>query len=567
LIVATPEPAVVFESVDADAARPFEDIGLSRPFLREAHTPPDDALHLDLAGDVHHYARYQFDGANNYAYLVAGGGAFLHPSQPSHRTREDFPPRPEVRFPVAEDSARSITRRLLCPWYVFSGGLVWLVGALCALAIYFSVVVGPNTKFLSESIQTFVAGHAPSIERQPVLLESELVKAFAERIVEAHLPRPPSRTTTISLSALEAPEIVALLALLMVFAAGLLAMRHFERAGGHSGIREPVPAGTYLPFGSVVVLGTGALIGARLVESQASGEVTHSFLSSVLLAFFVIALPLAWGWTTRYVATLPKQAKLRTITWRDALPRWLAIVFGVEAALYGLLTYGELPVAVHAADIVFMVAVAIAGVGPGLLGMFQGAAGLPAAKKVLMLLLGLWLGALALFVPLLLSLHAGGVALALAAALPIAVGLSTAYLMQRSRLPRWLLLALWIALGSAVCAVVVLDPVPLRTTTSGFLISFVAGAYFTCVWFGWYLAVALAFDAHFNEAGGAARLDQYRHFIRCKLEPDRLTAYVIGWQRPSMDLGRLDARLVDVFTLTPGSPIPRAGAEESAGTK
>lgn len=567
LIVATPEPAVVFQSVDADAARPFKDIGLARPFLRGAHTPPDDALHLDLAGDIHHYARYQFDGANNYAYLVAGGGAFLHPSHPSHRTRVDFPPGPAELFPSAEDSARSITRRLLCPWYVFRGGLVWLVGALCALALYFSVVVAPNTKFLSERIQTVVASHAQSIEQQPVVLESELVKAFAERIVQAHLPRDRPRPSTTSPPALEAPEIGALLALLVVFVAGILATRHFERASGRPGIRKEVPARTYLPFEVVTVLGTSVLVGARFVEGQRSGEVTHSFLSSALLAIFVIALPLAWGWTTRYVATLPKQAKLRAITWRDALPRWLALAFGVEAAIYGLLTYGELPVAVHAADIVFMVAVAIAGVGPGLLGVIQGAAGLPAAKKLLMLLLGLWLGALALVVPLLLSLHAGGAALALAAVLPIAVGLPTAFLMQRSRVPRWLLLALWVALGCAVAGAVVLDPVPVRTTTQGFLISFVAGAYFTCVWFGWYLAVALAFDAHFNEAGGAARLDRYRHFIRFKLERDRLTGYVIGWDCPSVELERLDAKLVDVFTLTPGSPASRAGAEGRAGAE
>jgi hypothetical protein len=181
-----------------------------------------------------------------------------------------------------------------------------------------------------------------------------------------------------------------------------------------------------------------------------------------------------------------------------------------------------------------------------------------------MLLLGLWLGALALGVPLLLSLHASAGALALAAALPVVVGVSMARVVQRWHVSRWLLLATWVALGTAVAAVTLLDPVPVRTTTHGFLISFVAGAYFTCVWFGWYLAVALAFDAHFNEAGGAARLDRYRHFIRFKLEPDRLTGYVIGWDRPSTDLERLDARLVDVFSLTPG---PRRDSAETTSVE
>jgi len=555
LIVATPEPAVVFEGVAAEAARPFADIGLARPFLREAATLPDDTIHLDLAGDVHHYARYQVDGTNNYAYVVAGGGAFLHPSHPSHRTNGRFPPAPAERFPGAEDSARSITRRLLCPWYVFRGGLVWLVGAVCALAVYFCVVAAPNTRFLSEHVQTLVARHAPGIERPSVKLESDVVKAVAERIVQAHLPSADASESAGSFSAIEVPEVVAVIALFVVLGAGVCATRHFKRAAGVPETRENVPASAYLPFGIFAALGTGVLAGARLVQGQRHGEVAHSFLSSLLLATFVVALPLAWAWTTRYVATLPKQAKIRTITWRDALPRWLALAFGVEAAIYGLLSYGELPVAVHAADIVFVLAVLVAGIGPGLLGAIQGAAGLRPAKKGLMLLLGLWLGALALVVPLLLGLHAGGAALALAAVLPIVVGLPTAFLMQRWGVSRWVLLGLWVLLGVAVVAVVSLDPVPPRTTTQGFLISFLAGAYFTCVWFGWYLAVALAFDAHFNEAGGAARLDRYRHFIRFKLEPDCLTGYVIGWRCPSVELEQLDARLVDVITLTPESNV------------
>jgi hypothetical protein len=53
----------------------------------------------------------------------------------------------------------------------------------------------------------------------------------------------------------------------------------------------------------------------------------------------------------------------------------------------------------------------------------------------------------------------------------------------------------------------------------------------SCVWFGWYLAVALLFNGHNNEAGGAARLQGYKQFMRIRLRQDDLTAYVIGFDK------------------------------------
>ena len=77
------------------------------------------------------------------------------------------------------------------------------------------------------------------------------------------------------------------------------------------------------------------------------------------------------------------------------------------------------------------------------------------------------------------------------------------------------------------------------------------GALLSCVWFGWYLAVSLAFNAHNNEAGGGARTEQFRHLVRIKLTRDSLTGYVIGIDEP---VARFDGnpkfRLVDVFTIS-----------------
>lgn len=87
-------------------------------------------------------------------------------------------------------------------------------------------------------------------------------------------------------------------------------------------------------------------------------------------------------------------------------------------------------------------------------------------------------------------------------------------------------------------------------------IVFVLGALYSCVWFGWYIALTMSLNGHNNEAGGGARSEQYRHLIRFKLTRDALTGYVIGIDNPADyidDEGRFKTgsklRLVDVFTV------------------
>jgi MFS family permease len=63
------------------------------------------------------------------------------------------------------------------------------------------------------------------------------------------------------------------------------------------------------------------------------------------------------------------------------------------------------------------------------------------------------------------------------------------------------------------------------------IVAAIIGVFMSCVWFGWYLAVALLFNGHNNEAGGAARLQGYKQFMRIRLRQDDLTAYVIGFDK------------------------------------
>jgi hypothetical protein len=88
------------------------------------------------------------------------------------------------------------------------------------------------------------------------------------------------------------------------------------------------------------------------------------------------------------------------------------------------------------------------------------------------------------------------------------------------------------------------------------------GAVMSCLWFGWYLGVCSVFNGHNNEIGGAARIEQFKEFIRFKITPNELTAYVIAVDNVSIigeknDQGivqegrNLNLKLIDVFTLRP----------------
>jgi len=75
----------------------------------------------------------------------------------------------------------------------------------------------------------------------------------------------------------------------------------------------------------------------------------------------------------------------------------------------------------------------------------------------------------------------------------------------------------------------------------------VAGAVLSCVLFGWYLAVALAFNGHNNEAGGAARIEGFKQFIRFRINRFGLTGFVIALDNPGTELADLHPKMIDVF--------------------
>lgn len=71
----------------------------------------------------------------------------------------------------------------------------------------------------------------------------------------------------------------------------------------------------------------------------------------------------------------------------------------------------------------------------------------------------------------------------------------------------------------------------------------------SCIWLGWYLAVSLEFNGHYSEAGGAARIEEYKEFMRIRLTKDGLTVYVIGVDKPLTEGKHLKPKIIDVFEL------------------
>jgi len=172
-----------------------------------------------------------------------------------------------------------------------------------------------------------------------------------------------------------------------------------------------------------------------------------------------------------------------------------------------------------------------------------------------------------LTLPLLIVRVGLGHPVALATALAAGVGFAVVarWLLARGgRAEPPLLVALW--LGHWVVMVLLLvwpgDRVAVLPASDGgwvlfLLLAGAIGSIVGCLEYGWYLAVALSLGGHNNEAGAAARIPRFRQFIRFRVEPDRLTGFVIAVDEPAADLADVKPRIVDVFTVT---PAPRDGA-------
>jgi hypothetical protein len=176
LIVATSAPTTVFgkraDRNDEKSGKAFYQLNLARPFVpfdeqekndkQEVIEPQltDQQIRLDIAGDVHQYARYWGPGkplaendsraiakadapaATNYASVVSGlGGAFHHPT-----TTYVDEIREQALYPSEDVSREAAAREIFNPIKVFRGGGVGVMGAVIAMILTFAAIANDSSR-------------------------------------------------------------------------------------------------------------------------------------------------------------------------------------------------------------------------------------------------------------------------------------------------------------------------------------------------------------------------------------------------------------------------------------
>jgi hypothetical protein len=121
---------------------------------------------------------------------------------------------------------------------------------------------------------------------------------------------------------------------------------------------------------------------------------------------------------------------------------------------------------------------------------------------------------------------------------------------------RIVFLALWLALAVVFVALpfLVAEPVPVPVLAwDHAVVTAFMGAFFTCLWVGWYLLVSVQWNAHCNEAASVARVARYAAFLRIKLTAEGAEVWAIQahedeTQTPN-ELGEREivARVIDHF--------------------
>jgi hypothetical protein len=308
------------------------------------------------------------------------------------------------------------------------------------------------------------------------------------------------------------------------------------------------------------------------------------FVSSLVVLFSLIWAVGATALSLRYSEFLFKRSHTAYIDLLDWKLPWVLSVLSVLSVAFGLWSFGRNNfAALLVADIAFLLVLFSLLLLPLVLPLTVGGELLQPARgfgKVLAgigkLLIGVWHVILQLIVPFILVLRGTWQAWLVAALLvfvPMWVG---EWLLKRNS--RVGLALAWLLYGALMLALPwLIAPAGTPTLAAQLaaylpawlgqlvpaLLAALVGAVLCCVWFGWYLGVCFVLNGHNNEVGGAARIENYKEFIRFRVTPDGLTGYVIAVDDVSMidkeievngqtrkgDGEDLQPKLIDVFHL------------------
>ncbi|WP_437281084.1 hypothetical protein WME90_11150 [Sorangium sp. So ce375] len=535
LIVATPEPTTAFgrlarergegEEGGDEIVQTLTAIQVEVPFVKGGKLERE-RCRLDLSGNFHHYARYwgppakgederRPDRSESYASVQSGlGGAFLHPS---HTRLGDEAP--AALYPAVEVSRERTNRALLDPFTMMLTGNVWFAGALVAVILW-------------------IAARTPGTQ--------ELIEALLSAL--GHLPRAGALV-----DAAGASPWTGAFAFVIAVATAVLAV------GAAWSVRWVQWSDTRLArrLGAPPLLACAALgLSLWVVVARAPGP--HGVFSSVALLLFLLAHAL-----TLYVGVASGQLfSDRAGRWTGlASPVGVLLSLGVFGSAWAAIhCFGQQPVALVGVHWAFAAVVLLGVLGLPLFAWSAGASRRRWPARVGFLALGLLHAALQLGTPL--SWVRSGSPVGVLAAIGVAgVGALIGLRVTRAGGDRPLVwTALWVVTGSLVLSMPFVFPAEVaRNDWSRLVLLAPVGALFSAIWFGWYLVVSLAFNGHNNEAGSAARIDQFVEFVRIRLTAGGLEAYVIAIEGDRRAPRKLRFKLVDRFKLIPQRAPARDG--------
>ena len=619
LIVATSAPSTVFGRAatrDQPITTSLRFLGVNLPFFprRDASGKPDfkntgdnklkdGQCRLDLSGDVHQYARYWGPPAGgncprkhssaarpsseSYASVVSGlGGAFHHPSTTYNNEICE-----QVLYPSEATSRAAVADPLFKFWNVMSGGYVWLAGFIIAFTLYFGAAVPQSSRPFVSNILFFQdlgivnpEPLTPTIVKVGDTRPCDIVKPFAlwtglglvgpewHPPAECTVARPTyffphASTWPRDLIMGQIFIWLSVFAIFGTFYFSLFTKKIFDD-------KNPYKQGTD-PNRKLwpIVIGTALLVVVGFSSIYPYRHHITPFISSLLVLYSLFAGLTAIILSVRYSEYLFKKSFVSSNR-GDWLLQWGCWVSAVLVVGCGLWFFGQnnLP-AFLISDILFTIILLLAIVGVLIL-PFKAAGDLLYTKPKWMqiagkVLIGVWHLILQLFVPYVLIKTGSPLAWVLAAILLVLpIPIARALLKRNSGIG---LFVLWIVYGAAM---LITPWVVYRVTGQpaifynwigwvGLVPAFLAGlagAVICCLWTGWYFAVCFAFNGHNNEVGGAARIENFKQFIRFRLTREGLTGYVIAVDDVSVidtvdDKGRkrdgrdLKPRLIDVFQL------------------
>jgi hypothetical protein len=558
LIVATPAPTTVFgkfATEEESQSKSFAALELERPFLKNSEPLGAGKCRVDLAGDVHHYARYwgprpASGEASNYTSVVSGGGgAFFHPTQTTVR---EVPP--QVVYPVPGRSRADVADQIVKLRNIWQGGWVWLFGGLIAVALYFAASFPQSSKTALDTYPLWVKlGISPQT--------GEGLSATYWEVLRDLLTGNARWKYSLLLS-------IVVLGAALGYSAKLFG-KEYDPTGAQP--KKSVRRLKRFTIWMLILVAFLCLAYGLWGFYSFGGELSFYSRSMIILVTLVWSV-LAVIESVWYSEWLFAESYRTNIKAWHYWPIWILLflaVIGFGAALWYFGTYAA---GFLISDLVNLIVLVGVLVGLIFFAYSTGAHLKHGSGKLAFALLGASHALLQLTVAFLMvrkgHLLWATLGVAVTAFVFKYIGRSLAKLENG-----WPLAIAWVALSAALLSIpfilnASLEPNIFKTGSLNMpdnawhklllcLWAGAVGAVMSCVVFGWYLAVSLAFNGHNNEAGGAARIEGFKELIRFRINREGLTGYVIGFDKPQTDGSKLDLKIIDVFHIRADGDVAR----------